>query len=827
MTNIIFTLMRFTQYMRFIMSTMHKISSRFNCHIASSVAAVIGFLFIVQGAYSRNTDICALSRIEESRGKYKSDSAGREIDYSHLPIYFIQNTGQMDTQVRFYEIHNGHTTFFTERGICILTDDGNGGAKNMQVLPIGANKNIKITPEGLQNCKFHYFKGNDVNGWKTGIPVYKSVVYNDIYKDIDVKYYGNNKQLEYDIIVKPGGDPHQVTFALDGICNLIITREGALEMRFGKNIVVQKKPYIYQLVDGKKVEVEGRFRLLNVNNTEHDKKLFAYGFQVQSFDRRHPLIIDPVIVHSTRFGGISYDCGYAIQTDVNGNIYITGETRSPDFPVSSHLQRQNAKENGHSDLFITKLSPSGNELVYSVYIGGSGNDIGSGIAVDKKGNVYSTGLTASTDFPCVSALYKNNAGETDAFIIKLNTEGNLVYSSYLGGSKSEWGKGVAVDIDDNAYVTGWTCSSDFPVTATVHKNETKESQDVFVTKIDMPGNKLAYSVRFGGSNSDAGNGIAVDRAKNTYIAGNTNSPDFPSKSGIYENYGGGYHDAFVSKLNPEGTRFEYSTYLGGNNDDVAHAVAADSSGNVYVTGLTWSSNFPLASPIQKRIAGNNDAFITKLDRAGRKLLYSTYWGGSSFDCGYGIAVNTSGNAYITGATQSDDLQTVQPVYKNRKGGADAFVTKLTPSGGGVLYSTYLGGSSDDVGYGIAADDSGNAYIVGRTGSVDFPAESTKSGGKFGESDVFVVKIGVGKYKVNGYVTDEDRKPLKSVVMKIKNKKVNLPDFVTGAGGYFELDNLDDDSYTISIAKDGYKNRDMKIKINGNNIEKMTVEMKKK
>ena len=359
-------------------------------------------------------------------------------------------------------------------------------------------------------------------------------------------------------------------------------------------------------------------------------------------------------------------------------------------------------------------------LSYSTYLGGSGSDVGNAIAVDSARNAYVTGATGSTDFPIASPFQAAIGGSSDAFVTKLNATGSaLVYSTYLGGSSSDYGLGIAVDSAGNAYVVGDTNSTNFP-TASPFQAAIGGSYDAFVTKLNATGLALVYSTYLGGNINDVAAGIAVDSAGNAYVTGYTASTNFPTASPFQAAIGGA-SDAFVTKLNATGLVLLYSTYLGGSSDDVAAGIAVDSAGNAYVAGSAGSTNFPTTSSFQAASGGGvNDAFVTKLNATGSALAYSTYLGGNSYDSAYGIAVDSAGNAYVTGTTLSTNFPTASPIQATHGGGEnDAFVTKLNATGSALVYSTYLGGNSYDSAQGIAVDSAGNAYVAGDTESTNF------------------------------------------------------------------------------------------------------------
>jgi hypothetical protein len=404
---------------------------------------------------------------------------------------------------------------------------------------------------------------------------------------------------------------------------------------------------------------------------------------------------------------------------------------------------QPANGGGFSDAFVTKINPAGTALVYSTYLGGSGDDRGRGLAVDSAGNAYVIGTTMSTDFPTQNALQPANGSGLTAFVTKINALGSaLVYSTYLGGSIGEDGQGIAADSVGNAYVTGVTASTDFPT-----KNPLQPAlngyADAFVSKINPAGSALVYSTYLGGSLGDTGYGIAVDSTGNAYITGFTESTDFPTKNPLQAALNG-EANAFVSKINPTGLALVYSTYLGGSGADFGAGIAVDRIGRAYVTGPTSSTDFPTKNPLQAALDGDGDAFVSKLNRAGSALVYSTYLGGSGGDGGSGIAVDSAGDAYVTGRTNSTDFPTKNPLQPTYGGGDDdAFLAKLNPTGRVLVYSTYLGGSGfDGQGSGIAVGSTGDVYLSGATNSNHFPTKKPLQAANAGGFDAFVVKIDV-------------------------------------------------------------------------------------
>ena len=552
--------------------------------------------------------------------------------YGKLPLTFEVNHGQADAQVKFISRRREYTLFLTptEAVLALRMSKSMPPAVNKQppakanpdkanrdvvlrMQLVGANPHPKIAGLDELPGKSNYFIGNDPMAWNTNVPHYAKVRYKDIYPGIDLIYYGHQRQLEYDFVVSPGADPNDIRFRLKGADHIEIDSQGNLVLKMAKDDIIQRAPAIYQEINGKKQTVPGRY----VINCDKD-----VGFQVAAYDTTKPLIIDPALVYSTYLGGSAADTAYGIAVDSSRNVYLIGKTESIDFPTQAPLQPNNA---GSVDVFITKINPSGDALVYSTYLGGSSSDYApeiyaayGGIAVDSSGNVYLTGTTFSTDFPTQAPLQPSNAGGYDVFVTKINPSGDaLVYSTYLGGSEPDWGNGIAVDGSGNVYLTGYTRSDNFPTQDPLQPNHGGGIDDAFITKINPSGDALVYSTYLGGSGNEYGNGIAVDGSGNVCLTGRTDSTDFPTQDPIQPSYAGGYTDAFVTKINPSGDALVYSTYLGGSGNvgyitEVGYGIAVDASGNMYLAGRTVSTDFPTQNPIQPSNAGAWDAFVTKI-----------------------------------------------------------------------------------------------------------------------------------------------------------------------------------------------------------------------
>jgi Beta-propeller repeat/Abnormal spindle-like microcephaly-assoc'd, ASPM-SPD-2-Hydin len=676
--------------------------------------------------------------------------------YGRLPLAFEINRGQTDRSVKFLTRGSGYTLFLTgTEAVLSLRQPRSGRGMGRMTRPeparsavvamqlMGASANVEA--EGLTELpgKSNYFVGNDPTKWRRDVPSYAAVEYKEIYPGVNLVYYGRQGQLENDFVVAPGASADVITLAFRGADQMRLDAKGNLHLRAGRGELALHKPAAYQQIAGKRQEVPVEYAL---------KTGGEVGIKVSAYDASQPLIVDPALSYSTYLGGSDTDEGFAIAVDGTGNAYVTGETGSTNFP-NSPGNIQAAYSGAPDDAFVTKINPTGTAAVYSTFLGGNANDEGFGIAVDGNGNAYVTGLTSSTDFPNTPGTIQAAFGGApeDAFVAEINAAGNaLVYSTYLGGSGDDAGFGITADGTGNAYVTGLTSSTDFPNSpGTIQPGGFGGgASDAFVTKVSANGTSLAYSTYLGGSGDDQGFGIAVDGNGNAYVTGSTSS-SFPIVAGaVQAAFGGGGSDAFVTKVNSGAAALAYSTYLGGSGIDSGNSIKVDGNGNAYVAGQTNSTVFPTTAGAFQTTLGDPshfDAFVTKFNStASAPLTYSTYFGGAADDLAFGLGIDSSGNAYITGITSSANLFVSAAAFQNAFGGGidDAFVTKFNPTGTGVVYSSYLGGTGSDEAFGIAVDGNGNAYVTGLTISADFPTKAgnlqTAFGG--GADDAFVVKV---------------------------------------------------------------------------------------
>jgi len=635
--------------------------------------------------------------------------------FAQLPLYFEPNLGQTDAQVQFLARAGGYTLFLTAgEAVMVLSRserrDGDW-LRRHQHPPKTEQEVVRMKLEGAaasapvaglerQPGISAYFIGDDPAKWRPEVPHYARVEYKQVYPGVDLVYYGDRRQLEYDFVVAPGADPGRIQLAYQGAAGLRVDESGDLVLATRVGELKQRKPRVWQQIGARRVEVAASYRLAGMR----------VGVELAFYDRKRPLVIDPALNYSTYLGGGSVDEPKAIAVDAAGAAYVAGDTNSTDFPIANGYQTSFAGGT-YDDAFVTKLNAYGGSgsvtLAYSTYLGGSAHDAANAIAVDAAGAAYVAGYTASTNFPTANAYKSSYLGGfdgSDAFVAKLNAYGasgpvTLAYSTYLGGDLEDSASAIAVDAAGAAYVTGYTSSANFP---TLHPYQAKLGgfDDAFVTKLNAYGGSgsvtLAYSTYLGGSGSDSAYAIGVDAAGAAYVAGATTSTNFPTVNAYQAAYGGGPSDAFAARLNTYGgsgpVTPAYSTYLGGKGTDNARAIAVDAAGTAYVAGYTDSTNFPTANPYQTSLDGGfDDAFVTKVNPYGGSgavtLACSTYLGGSGIDMAFAIAVDAAGAAYVAGTTTSTDFPTAKPYQAGYRGGVyDAFVTKIDLGGAGPVLS---------------------------------------------------------------------------------------------------------------------------------------------
>ena len=695
---------------------------------------------------------------------------------SQMPLSFEPNVGQAGATTR-YVVHAGSNTLLLgEDGANFLisrheptTRGAKRGILSLSMELLGGNRQAKILALDPQSHDSNYFIGKDASRWQTHVAHYARVQYVSVYPGVDLIYHGNQGRLEYDFQVAPGADPKAIALRFAGIDKLEVDRaSGDLILSAGGEELRFLKPVAYQWTSAG-ISGSAEKQLIAANFVVHGNKA---SFHLEPYDHHKPLVIDPVITYATYLGGNGLNYTTSIAVDPSGNSYIAGYTNATNFPVTSGANQatyggsEPAPDgwwHDFGDAFITKFDPTG-KLVYSTYLGGSMDDLANGIAVDSSGDVFVTGMTESTNFPTTAGAFQPNfvgygsscaVMGSDGFITKLDPTGSiLIYSTYLSGSSGASPNAIAIDAAGDAYVTGYTLSHDFPVTAGAFQTNFGTGQgcscsgnfSAFVAKLNPGGTGLVYATYLGGA---IANTIALDTSGNAYVSGNTDGTSFPTTPGAFQPTAPapgtcGPQNAFATALNANGTSLIYSTYLAGSGGTCGgNGIHVDGGGNAYVLGSTRSTDFPVtAGAFQSSASGGCDVFVAKLNPTGSALIYSTLLGGSGDDTAGGITVDANGNAYVTGQTSSVNFPTLNPTQPTLAGGGeDAFVTALNATGTALMFSTYAGGSGSDNGVGIALDALNNIYVVGDTTSADFPVTPNAFQTiPEGSSDVFVLKV---------------------------------------------------------------------------------------
>ena len=733
--------------------------------------------------------------------------------YASLPMTFELNEGQTHADVRFLARGSGYGVYLTaDDALLVLSPTPSPRSPSTQssllrIALVGAHP-AAISGHDELPGKANYLIGEPAS-WRTGIRTYAKVHYRGVYPGIDVVYHGRQDRLEYDFVVAPGGDPRRIAVRFDGAQHIEIDPQGDLVLHTAAGPIRQPRPVVYQELAGLRREIGASYVLATQQHV---------GFEVAAYDHSEPLIIDPLVVsyatylggadndygngiavdaegnvyttglaasvdfpttpgalrptfggagdafvakldpsgtlvYSTYLGGTGHEHGEQVVVDAAGSVYVTGHTRSLDFPTTPGALQAGA--GGLDDAFVAKLNATGTDLEYSSYLGGSAIDFGLGIAADGDGHAHVTGYTESVNFPVVAAMQPTSRGANDAFVAKLNTTGTAaVYSTYLGGAREDYGRGIALDANANAYVAGSTDSFDFPTTPGVYRRTFAGGwDDPFVTKLNAAGG-LVFSTYLGGSRDDRASGIAVDASGRAYVVGTTLSLDFATTPGAFQRtYGGGAYDGYVLKLNTTGATLLYATYLGGSELDYGQGIVLDDGGNAYVTGTTYSTNFPTTlGAFQRALRGTSDAFVTQLGASAADLVHSSYLGGAGDDWGANIArhVAASPHLHVAGYTSSTDLATAgaaQPAYGG--GPRDGFVASIRVDEHAPSGSTPFAGEPFTLPGGFQAAD----FDLGGEGIAYHDNVPGNAGGVYrGDEDVDIVVS--ASYVVNNFETGE-------------------------------------------------------------------------
>src|SRR5262245_19968706 len=632
--------------------------------------------------------------------------------YGRLPLAFEPNVGQAQRDVKFLSRAAGYTVFLTATEAVLSLGDSTDPP--LRTIFAGANQSARVTAADPLGGRSNYLIGNDPRQWHTDVPQFGKVRYEAIYRGIDLVLYGTERHLEYDFIVAPHADPSAIALSIAGANAVASDVNGDLLITMASRSIQMPHPVAYQEIGGRRSNVAVRYGVRGR----------MVRFEIGSYDRRQALVIDPLVLAASSYlGGSGWDEPNDLAIDAAGNAYIAGYT-SGGFPVTAG----GALGRGGYDAFVTKIDRSGSAVVYSTVFGGSSFDNSAAIAVDGAGAVYMAGGTTSADFPTTGATPSALHGPGDAFVVKLDPTGaSFVFSTLIGGSNYEDATDIALGPSGDIYIAGTTLSGDLPMVNAAQPSFGGGLFDVFVMRLDPTGSRVVYSTYLGGSDNEYAPSLAVGGDGSAYVVGPTQSPDFPTVNALMPSFHGGFlGDAFVTKLNADGSSLIFSTYLGGAGQESAADVTVDSSGNAYIVGFTDSYDYPLVGGIPRtNYYSYPDAFVTKLDASGTSIVFSARLGGAFSDTAVRVALDADRNVYIAGATSSEDFPVKSALQSTYGGGwDDGFVAKVNAQGSAVIFASYLGGSAHDYISGLAVDGSGAMYVAGVNMSKELEADNS-------------------------------------------------------------------------------------------------------
>lgn len=664
---------------------------------------------------------------------------------------FVPNVGQWPEQVAFRASGKNAVVWITESGVDqVLTRaigekpvrdvetiidqyESNAPPQSFEYLKIsftfGSSNQIKSYGLDVVDGKWvNFIHGNNATDWHTGVPVYSRVAMPSVYEKVDVQCYGNGGDLEYDFVLAPGASPEVIQVNVEGAEALFLDSDGSLVCRTPWGDVCQKAPVTYQQVGNIRRPVASSFRV-NANGT--------VGFEVLGeYNRSLPLVIDPVLNFATYLGGSDDDVSYGVAQAPNGDVIVTGATASADFPISNAFQGTLVGTTW--DAMIARYAADGQSASWVTYLGGDGDDFAYAVDVDANDNVYLVGRTGSTDFPLQNALFTDLAGN-DVFVTSLSGDGTtLNYSTYFGGDNFDVGWDIAVTGAGAANIVGYTLSTDLPVLLSV-QDTLAGSWDAFLTKFAVDGSSVDYSTYLGGARTDIAQAVVLDASDRALVTGYTLSADFPTVGAYQDNLSSpNVSDMFVSRINTTIGALSYSTYLGGVESEFGADIAVRPDGSMYVLGRTFSSNWPTVNPIQANLSGSVDLALARINATGTSLLFSTFLGGDSTEEASGLGLDADGRVFVAAQTASDDFPAIEAFQDTFAGGEyDVVVTRLNASLTNIDYSTYLGGAGSDKCHAVAVADTTIIYLVGETGSADFPVKRALQGGAGGGNEAYL------------------------------------------------------------------------------------------
>ena len=648
-------------------------------------------------------------------------------------LLFTPNTGQWPDSVLFRAETRGTTMWFSHGAAYYqFTKKPDSGTKQspavMLIKATFMGANLKPSVSGFEKSSSYsnFYLGSDSACWRTNVPNYRGIVYQEVYPGIDLKYYGNGRQMEYDFVLSPGADPNCIQIRYDGAKSLSVNDLGELDIETDWGRIVEQAPKVFQTVAGQQRLLRGEYTMVNKS---------TFGFRLATeYNPAYAVVIDPVLTFSSYFGGSGDEYCTNIRLDDSGYVYFATQTTSANFPVGPNPSTLH----GPMDVTLTKLTPDCASVAFSCYIGGSSYDAWPGIATDDSGSVYLTGETRSYDFPILNPLYASNRGAGDLFVAKFSRDGGILYSTYLGGTGHDsWGR-IAADRYGCAYIAGVTQSSNIPL-HNAYDPTYSGVDDIYMAKLSADGQQLIYGTYLGGTGAEENHSLCVDTSGCAYVTGLTNG-NYPTTPGAFQTTYNGNTDCYVTKLAADGKSLVYSTYLGGNQFEDGMGVFVDESGHAFVGSFTDSPNFPVVNAYDSTWLENGRGFVSKLSSNGDSLEYSTFIGGcvGGFNVVSDVAVDDSGRVVALMMTRCADLPVTYPYNPAYSGNGDGALVIFSKSGKQLDYCTYFGGSGYEEPRGLALGHDGSIYATGTTTSTDFPLVHALHGTYEGGDDVFVV-----------------------------------------------------------------------------------------
>lgn len=616
----------------------------------------------------------------------------------------------------------------------------------------GARTDVTPRVEKELAGRIHRITGSDPQRWQTRLRAHGRVVYPEVFPGVDVAYYGRGRELEYDFIVGPGANPDQARLRFDGVRAVRIDETGDLRLETGAGTLIQRRPEAYQQGP------EGREPVQAAYGVNPDGSV---GFRLGDYDRERTLVIDPVLSYATFVGGSGLDQCWDIAVDDAGYAFVVGETESVRLTglriVSTNAFQTNYQGGQASvagDAFVAKLNPDGTSFEWFTYLGGSDLDGALAVALGTGGEPVIAGFTTSTNFPLTAGAYQTVVGGDtnrytgrklyDAFVTRLRADGSgLVSSTLFGGEGEDQALDLVLAADQSAVLVGSTSSTNLPLVGATDGGAYSGTRDGFLAVVKADGTALLRSRFFGGSGRDSAEGVALNPAGDiAHVVGLTESTNFPVVAALQSTNSGGF-DVFAAGVRLSDGSTEYATYLGGEADEYGYRVNVGLGGQVWVAGVTFSTNLPLVSPMQSTNAGFSDALLARLSPDGKALEMCSFFGGTLEDSFWDVRVDTAGRVHLAGETLSRSLpgMDTNSVFGTNTGLSEILIVRLETDG--TPMTSLYGAPGDELAYAVATDPAGSAYVAGRVRSVAFPVSSTNVaqavyGGD--RTDGFVLKL---------------------------------------------------------------------------------------